>query len=243
MFVNLNFEEMTLDELKEIAKQNNVKVGNIGKDKLIEKINEALSENGDIGNKYDNVAVETETNEIKPETSSQLNSIMSVIDDLDDSDNDFSGEVIEKLPTNASIPVRSLTFGTLIYKSPLNNASFVWNKIGATIHMTVEETTQMNNQNENFLKKPLVVLLDERAVKQFGLISTYENVAKINDLNKVFKSDMKTISKTIDDALRVNMRDILISKVRDMYKKGTLADVNVIRLLQTKLQLDLVEDM
>ena len=35
---NMNFDEMSLDELKEYAKQNNVKVGNIGREKLIEKL-------------------------------------------------------------------------------------------------------------------------------------------------------------------------------------------------------------
>lgn len=29
---NMNFDEMSLDELKEYAKQNNVKVGNIGRE-------------------------------------------------------------------------------------------------------------------------------------------------------------------------------------------------------------------
>lgn len=227
---------MTFDEIKEVAKQNNIKFGNISREKLIEKIKETLSEN-----KTDNTNTENIT-EVKTEPSSPLSSIMSVIDDLDESDSNYSNEVVEKLPMNANIPVRSLTFGTLIYKSPFNNAAFVWNKIGATIYMTVEEITQMNNQNENFLKKPYVVLLDERAVKQFGLTSVYENVAKINDLGRLFKSDMKTISKTIDDAIRVNMRDILISKVRDMYKKKKLTDINVIRMLSERLQFDLEED-
>ena len=49
------------------------------------------------------------------------------------------------------------------------------------------------------------------------------------------------ISKVIDDALRVNMRDILISKVRQMYKNKKLKDIEVIRLLEQKLQFDLSE--
>lgn len=231
--MNFNFDEMSFDEIKEVAKQNGIKFGNISKDNLVEKIKDILcKDEATVGNSA----------QTKSETSSPLSSIMAAIDDMDESDADYANGVVEKLPMNANIPVRSLTFGTLIYKSPLNNATFVWNKIGATIYMTVEEITQMNNQHENFLRKPLVVLLDERAVKHFGLTSVYENVAKINDLGRLFKSDMKTISKTIDDALQVNMRDILISKVRDMYKKKKLTDINIIRLLEKRLQFDLSED-
>lgn len=231
--MNFNFDEMSFDEIKEIAKQNGIKFGNISKDNLVEKIKDVLCK--------DEATAENAA-QIKPEASSSLSSIMSAIDDMDESDADYTNGVVEKLPMNANIPVRSLTFGTLIYKSPLNNATFVWNKIGATIYMTVEEITQMNNQNENFLKKPLVVLLDERAVKQFGLTSVYENVAKINDLGRLFRCDTKTIEKAINDALQVNMRDILISKVRDMYKKKKLTDINIIRLLKQRLQFDLSED-
>lgn len=35
------------------------------------------------------------------------------------------------------------------------------------------------------------------------------------------------------------MRDIVISKVRTMYKKKVLTDINVIHLLENKLQFDL----
>ena len=99
----------------------------------------------------------------------------------------------------------------------------------------------MNNYKTDFLRKPLVILLDERAIKKFRLTPVYENVAKINNLTAIFNSDIDTISKVIDDALRVNMRDILISKVRQMYKNKKLKDIEVIRLLEQKLQFDLSE--
>ena len=63
----------------------------------------------------------------------------------------------------------------------------------------------------------------------------------INNLTAIFNSDMQTIAKVIDDAVRVNMRDILISKVRQMYKNKKLKDIEVIRLLEQKLQFDLSE--
>ena len=97
----------------------------------------------------------------------------------------------------------------------------------------------MNNYKSDFLRKPLVILMDERAVKKFRLTSVYENVAKINNLTAVFNSNLPEIEKVIDDALRVNMRDILISKVRQMYKNKKLKDIEVIRLLERKLKFDL----
>lgn len=237
----MNFEEMTLEELKEYAKKNNIKVGNISKEKLIEKIKSETSAVSLIDSDNDFVAENSDETTIEniAEPKSTLGSIIDAIDDLEESDSYNTSEVIEDLPIDTVIPVRSITFGSLIYKSRSNNATYIWNEIGAVEHMTVAAITEMNNYNIDFLRKPMVILLDERAVKHFRLTEVYENVAKINNLKQLFKSDLETISHTIDSVLEVGMRDILISKVRTMYKKKVLTDINVIHLLEKKLQFDL----
>ena len=241
----MNFETMELDELKEYAKSLGITFGKIGKEKLIEKIKEheknestisSVIEDEDLDDK-----IQEENEEIEEENKgSLLDSITSAIDDLEDS---TGGDVepIVDLPIDTLIGVKSITFGGLTYKSKTNNAIFRWNQIGAVEYMTVGQLNEMNNYKTDFLRKPLVILLDERAIKKFRLTPVYENVAKINNLTAVFNSDIDTISKVIDDALRVNMRDILISKVRQMYKNKKLKDIEVIRLLEQKLQFDLSE--
>ena len=241
----MNFETMELDELKEYAKSLGITFGKIGKEKLIEKIKEyeknesaisSVIEDEDLDDK-----IQEENEEVEEENKgSLLDSITSAIDELEDS---TGGDVepIVDLPIDTLIGVKSITFGGLTYKSKTNNAIFRWNQIGAVEYMTVGQLNEMNNYKTDFLRKPLVILLDERAIKKFRLTPVYENVAKINNLTAIFNSDIDTISKVIDDALRVNMRDILISKVRQMYKNKKLKDIEVIRLLEQKLQFDLSE--
>lgn len=242
----MNYDEMTLDELKEHAKTLGIKVGNIGKDKLIAKIKEQESISSVLNDK-DNLTDEVvETSEVVSEVApsgSLLDTISAAIDDLEGADNTHVDTDIDELPIDTVIPVKSITFGGLTYKSPVTNATFRWTQIGQTQYMTIAQLNEMNNYNRDFLNKPLVILLNEKAIKQFRLTPVYENVAKINNLTSVFRSDMKTIENTIDNALRVNMRDILISKVRQMVKNKTLKDINVIRLLEKKLQFDLQSDI
>lgn len=245
----MNFETMEIDELKEYAKTLGMTVGNIGKEKLIAKIKEKETEKNTVQavlNDEDiDENVETidniETVEETHTSTSLLESITSVIDDLEDSAGGVVEETVE-LPMDTQIPVKSLVFGGLTYKSRTTNAVFRWNQIGAVEYMTVAELNEMNNYKTDFLRKPLVILMDERAIKKFRLTSVYENVAKINNLNAVFKSDLNTIAKTIDNALAVNMRDILISKVRQMYKTKKLTDINVLKLLTEKLKFDIMDD-
>lgn len=117
----MNYENMSLDELKEYAKQLDIKVGNIGKEKLIEKIKvvennktaiSAVIEDDDL-EATDPVPTITQQEEKKE---SLLDSITSAIDDLDESVDTGINSNIEDLPIDTVIPVKSITFGGLTYQ-------------------------------------------------------------------------------------------------------------------------------
>ena len=243
----MDYTKMELDELKELAKSRGLKIGNIGKDKLIDKLKEndtfsaVTADDEDLSEdtSQENTAPIIIGNDEEKATS-LLDAISETIDELDESVDDVD-DYDDTLELDTSIPVKSITFGGLTYKSRSTNAVFRWNQIGAIQYMTVAELNEMNNHKSGFLNKPLVILMDERAVKKLRLTPVYENVAKLNNLKEVFSSDMATIERVVDDALRVNMRDILINKVRQMYKTKKLTDINVIRLLEKKLSFDLSE--
>ena len=242
----MNYSEMTLAQLKEYAKSIGISVGNCGKEKLIEKIKEKelsinIFNDDDLG-ESDDIEVSVEKSEAVPkDTASLLSSISEAIDELDESADDNVQVGDSGLSLDDIIPVKSITFGGLTYKARSTNAIYRWNQIGAIEYMSVAELNEMNNYKRAYLNKPLVILMDERAIKKFRLQKVYENVAQINNLKSLFKSDMATIERTIDTALDANMRDILISKVRQMIKNGTLTNINIIKLLEKKLQHDLAD--
>ena len=242
----MNYSEMTLAQLKEYAKSIGIIVGNCGKEKLIAKIKEKeLSDNifnDDDLEESDDIEVSVEKSEtVTKDTASLLSSISEAIDELDESADDNVQVGDSGLSLDDIIPVKSITFGGLTYKARSTNAIYRWNQIGAIEYMSVAELNEMNNYKRAYLNKPLVILMDERAIKKFRLQKVYENVAQINNLKSLFKSDMGTIERTIDTALDANMRDILISKVRQMIKNGTLTNINIIKLLEKKLQHDLAD--
>ena len=242
----MDFEKMSLNELKEYAKKSGISVGNTGREKLIEKLKSVEKENemlqSVIHENTEATQNQPSNNEAdeKSNNNGLLDSIISVVDELDDSDKD-NDITVEDLPIDTVIPVKSITFGGLTYKSKTNNAIFRWGNIGAIEHMSIAQLNEMNNTNREFLNKPLVILVDERAIRKFRLTKVYENVAKINDLKRVFASDEYTIKYTIDRALDANMRDVLISKISQMIKNKSLVDINIIRMLNTKLQYDFEE--
>lgn len=244
----MNFNEMSTNEIKSYAKELGIKFTNISREKLIDKIKEFEEKSNEVSsvisaNDDDFTApVKTETVSEKPvEKKSLLSSIEEAIDELDESEQEFYDTSFTPLPPDAVIPVKSITYGALIYKSTKTSATTVWNKIGSIQNMTIAEITEMMNTSPVFLTQPNVILLNETAMKQFRLTKIYEDVAKISNLKELFKKSNSEIEIAIQNAIEANMRDVLIAKVRTMYANKTLTDINVISILEDKLQFDLVE--
>ncbi len=254
----MNYSELSLEKLKEIAKEKGITVGNTGKEKLIEKIEKYDLENNtkslidgsditdDITANDNDIAEnneheDSETDNKKDNIIGSINDIVSDLEDFEESDErDIN---IEDIGMDEEVPCMSITFGGLVYTSPITGATYKWHKIGDVEYLTMKELVSMNNSKPVFLNRPWIILQDVRAINKFRLMSKYEEVAKVNQLKKLFATgDTKQISDTIDSALRSGMREVVISKVRTMYNNGTLNNTHIIRLLEDKLRFDIATE-
>lgn len=240
----MDYTTLELDELKEIAKNKGLKVGNIGKEKLIDKLIELDKESTNDDNAVVSNNDEAKVNET-PSTSSVLSMINESVDAVASqvTVKASSRKQEEVISSDEEIAVRSITLGGTTWVSPKTNAHYRWNEIGAIEYIPFGELVTMNNTKRAFLFKPMVILLDERAIRYFRLQETYEKVAQIHNLKEVFdKNNLVEISKVLDTIIRVNMRDVAISKIRDMRKNGELTNIDIIQLVEKKLCFDLSDD-
>lgn len=255
--LKMNYSELSLDKLKEIAKEKGITVGNTGKEKLIEKIEKYDLENStkslidgtDIENDItvtdediaENKADEKEEVQSKESVIGSINDIVSDLEDFEETDE--RDDTIEDIGMDEEVPCMSITFGGLIYTSPITGATYKWHKIGDVEYLSMKELVSMNNSKPVFLNRPWIILQDVRAINKFRLMSKYEEVAKVNQLKKLFATgDTKQISDTIDSALKSGMREVVISKVRTMYNNGVLTNTHIINLLEEKLRFDIVSE-
>lgn len=253
----MNYHELSLDELKKIAKEKGISIGNSKQGKIIDKLKQYDLENNteslingvdikeDISvtdNQSEMVYnLETDGKDKKENVIGTINSIVSDLDDFEESDEKDSS--IDDIGMDEEVPCMSITFGGLVYTSPITGATYKWHKIGDVEYLTIKELISMNNSKPVFLNRPWIILQDLRAVNKFRLMSKYEEVAKVNQLKKLFSSgNTDLIKSTIDSALKSGMRDVVISKVRTMYNNGVLNNTHIIKLLEEKLRFEIVVD-
>ena len=186
----MNYNDFSLEELKDIAKSKGISVGNTGKEKLIEKIEKYDAENlnndsGNIAediassinedsNNDENVSKKESANKVKNDNDNVINSINNIISDLEDfEESDTRDNTIDDIGMEEEVPCMSITFGGLIYISPITGATYNWSKIGDVEYLTMKELISMNNSKPVFLNKPWIILQDVRAINKFKLMSKY----------------------------------------------------------------------
>ena len=250
----MNYDNYTLDELKEIAKDKGITFGKIGKEKLIEKLEKYTSDEKsmDIVDTLSDLSDYENTNPLPKvvelnntlEKRNVIEEITNIVSDLEEFEEiETVDETIEDIGLDEEVTCMSITFGGLNYTSPVTGAKYKWYNIGDVQSLTVRELIAMNNSKPIFLNKPWIVLKDHRAVNKFRLLSKYEEVANISQLKKLFDSgDINLIKETIESALNNGMRDVVISKIRNMYKNGSLNNTHIIKILEERLRFDIATE-
>lgn len=144
------------------------------------------------------------------------------------------------IPLEEEIAVRSVTFGGLTWISPKTNAHYRWNEIGSVEYIQFAELVTMNNTSQAFLTEPYVILQDKRAVEYFRLKSVYEKIAVVDSLEELFKEgDLDKIEKALRDIRNTSMRNVAISKIKELRGTHTLNNIDVIRLIEKILCFDM----
>lgn len=144
------------------------------------------------------------------------------------------------IPLEEEIAVRSVTFGGLTWISPKTNAHYRWNEIGSVEYIQFAELVTMNNTSQAFLTEPYVILQDKRAVEYFRLKPVYEKIAVVDSLEELFKEgDLNKIEKALRDIRNTSMRNVAISKIKELRGTHTLNNIDVIRLIEKILCFDM----
>jgi hypothetical protein len=140
------------------------------------------------------------------------------------------------------VACRNLTSGKLIYISKKTGLETVWSVYGDEEYLEVGELLTMRSSQPKFLKNPWLIIDDEDVVEYLGLKSIYDSILPVDELDNFFNCSVNE-ARDILPKLPKGLRDLLAEKARQGIQDGNLNNLQLIRLLEQELKLDLLSLM
>ena len=145
----------------------------------------------------------------------------------------------EPLSDSDEIEVVSL-IPNVSYKDSKTGDFYKWDEIGNVEYMTFDILKNMWRGHKGYFRNMWLKPCDDRVVKQFGLVKTYEKYEFLMDKNNYTKKNIDTICETIRSAPN-GLKASLYDKVKNLVIDGDITDVSIIRKLENRLNIDLID--
>lgn len=179
--------------------------------------------------------------ETKPKTKVKSKTKTSDNSDENTSEDTEKVRISKDIALNEYVNVRSVTQGTLSYTDNRTSFKYTWNGYGSKQLMTYETILAMNASYPLYFTSPYVVIDDKDVVSNLNFDYIYEefDFDVIDKLEKFFELTTSEIQEKLSK-LPKHIKDNLKVKARELHTKGTLTDLNKIRLLENELNIDLM---
>lgn len=145
----------------------------------------------------------------------------------------------EPLKDSDEIEVISL-IANVSYKDSKTFDMYEWSDIGHSEYMTFETLKNMWRNNKGYFKNLWLKPMDNRVINQFGLAKTFEKYEYLMDGSNYTRKNINEICEAIKETpngLKISICD----KVKNLVISGDVADIHVIKELEKRLGIDLVE--
>lgn len=144
-----------------------------------------------------------------------------------------------EIDSNELIPCRSTTHGNLIYISTRTGERIFWYDYGDVQDITMGELKNLHSSYPSFINDVLFVIDDEDAIEYLGLSKLYDTIFDIGNLDTFFDKEYRELEDTLSK-LPKGLKDSVSTKAREMIKEGTLDSRSKIKLIEEKLQIELL---
>lgn len=145
----------------------------------------------------------------------------------------------EPLEDSDEIEVISL-IPNVSYKDSKTGDMYEWDKVGHVEYMTFDVLKNMWRNHKGYFRNMWLKPNDERIVNKFGLKKTFEKYNFLMDESNYTKKNIDSICKAISDTPN-GLKLAIFDKVKDMVVSGKVSDVAVIKALEKRLKMSLLE--
>lgn len=148
-------------------------------------------------------------------------------------------KTIEPLNDFDEIEVVSL-IPNISYKDSKTGDFYEWDEIGHVEYMTFDVLKNMWRGHKGYFRNMWLKPNDNRVINKFGLTKTFEKYEFLMDKSNYTKKNIDTICETIIAAPN-GLKAAIYDKVKNLVIDGDITDVSVIRKLENRLKIDLID--
>ena len=164
-----------------------------------------------------------------------LNSKQNEIEELRNSKQAISNEIQE----NDYVTIRNVSTGSVVVGT--RNNEYILESEGDIERIQFNELRSLKNAHPKFFTIPLIVVDDEKAIKQLGLEKLYAELAYLDDLKTFFENNYEDEIVQKLNNLSDFSRMQVFEKLKQMVKDKTFIDMDVRELIKKHYTIDIFE--
>lgn len=146
---------------------------------------------------------------------------------------------VEPLEDSDEIEVISLV-PNVSYKDRKTLDMYEWREVGHTEYMTFDTLKNMWRTDKGYFKNLWLKPMDARVINKFGLTKTFKDYEYLMDGSNYTKKNINAICDAIK-ATPNGLKFAICDKVKNLVINSEVTDVSVIKVLENRLQIDLIE--
>lgn len=168
------------------------------------------------------------------------NTIDETVAKMNDEENKSTKKTVkEELRDSDEIEVISL-IPNVSYKDSKTLDMYEWDEIGHVEYMTFETLKNMWRNNKGYFKNMWLKPNDDRVINKFGLVKTFEKYEYLMDASNYTKKNIGAVCDVISNTPN-GLKFAICDKIKSLVVSGEVADVSVIKALENRLGIDLIE--
>lgn len=126
------------------------------------------------------------------------------------------------------------------YKDSKTLDMYEWNEVGHSEYLTFDILKNLWRNNKGYFKNLWLKPNDDRVINKFGLTKTFEKYEYLMDGANYTKKNIKTLCDAIAETPN-GLKFAICDKVKNLVIGGEVTDVSVIRTLENRLKIDLID--
>lgn len=168
------------------------------------------------------------------------NDVINTVETMNEENKNIVKKTIkEELKDTDEIEVVSLV-PNVSYKDSKTLDMYEWDEVGHTEPMTFETLKNMWRNNKGYFKNLWLKPCDDRVINKFGLTKTFEKYEYLMDASNYTKKNINALCEAISDTPN-GLKFAICDKIKSMVVNGEVTDASVLKALEKRLNIDLID--